>query len=221
MLRFINILLYSFLGLSLYLIFIHIVKTEYFEYPSKGIDEVIYEGQSKVSADLTKFEGNDYYTFQIMFSYIKSDIIVNDINVQMIKAFDNTDSVLKQIKIRAYSGMQTSEYPEFKNFSDITSTLRNLNLASNPYFAYDFEFEEKANIKPNKYIVSTNLNITENGQQKTISKRIIIYRKSRLEYIPLDAHSDISFLFVPVFVIITTVLFLIRFIYKRKQKTNA
>ncbi len=215
-----NKLLFIFLGLTVFLIVIHLQKIDYYENPSKKMSENIYEGQTNVSIKLSKYKSDDYI-FSVTFKDIKSDILVNEINVQVEKVNENTNSPLDLIKILPYSSNQTFDTPEFKAFSEIPNNLRVLNTDSNPYFAYDFFFEQNAKIETNEFLIKIHLNITEDGNEKNITKELTIQKISKIELNPLDAHSDVSFLLIPVTGILTIIFALKWFIDRRKQKTNA
>mgnify|MGYP006149837279 CR=1 FL=1 len=150
MLRLLNILLFIFLGLTVFLIVIHIQKIDYYENSSKRITENIYEGQTTISVHLSKYE-NDDYVLNWSFNHIQSDIIVNDISIQLEKVFEQKSTSLDLIKILPYSGMHPWDIPEYKSFSEIPTSLRKLNTESNPYFAYDLIFGQNANIETNVF----------------------------------------------------------------------
>lgn len=214
MFRLSKILFFIFLGLSVFLIVIHIQISDYFQNPSKSIVEKIYEGQTNISIYLSKYE-NDHYTFHVSFNNIRSDIFVNEMKVQIVKANENIQDSLYLVKILPYSGMHPWDIPEFKSFSEIPSNLRKLNTESNPYFAYDFIFGRDTKIGGNDFSININFKLSENGTEKQITKELTIKRISKMELKPLDAHSDISFLLIPVTGILTIIFALVWFIKRR------
>jgi len=216
----IRLLLFIFLGLTVFLIAIHVQKIDYYENPSKEITEDIYSGKTVISVDLSKYKQDDY-VFNLSFNHILSDILVNDISVQIEKVNEKKSTSLDLIKILPYSGMHPGDIPESKSFSEIPTSLRKLNTESNPYFAYDFIFEQNAKIETNDFLAIINLNISEDGNEKQITQELNIKKISKIEIKPLDAHSDISFLLIPVTVILTIIFALIQIINRRKEKTNA
>lgn len=113
--------------------------------------------------------------------------------------------------------MHNWDIPEFNLFSEIPTNLRILNTDSNPYFAYDFVFKQEAENKNDKFIVKINLNLSESGNEKNLTKELVIQKQSKIEIKPLDAHSDASFLFIPITAFFTIILTLIRMVYKRKK----
>ena len=219
MFRLINILLFTFLALTVFLIAIHIQKTVYYENPSKDIIEKIYAGQTDISIDLSKYE-NDSYRFNLSFSDIKKDIIVNDINIKLEKVNWNKSTSLELIKILPYSGMHNWDMTEFRKFSKIPTELRTLNTQSNPYFAFDFIFKKSTKKEEDKFLAKINLNIREDGKDKKINTSLLIYRKIKTELKQLDGHSDISFLLIPVTGVLTVIMALILSLYTRRKKTN-
>jgi hypothetical protein len=216
----IRLLLFIFLGLTVFLIVIHIQKIDYYKNPSKEITEDIYLGKTAISVHLSKYEQDDY-VFNLSFNHIQSDILVNDINVQLEKVNELKSTSLDLIKILPYSGMHPWDIPEYKSFSEIPTNLRKLDTESNPYFAYDFIFEQNAKIETKEFLVRINLNISEDGNEKQITKELNIQKISKIELKPLDAHSDISFLLIPVTGVLTIIFALIWIINRRKKKTNA
>lgn len=207
--RLINILIFVFLGLTVLLVAIHIQKTEYFESPSHDIIEELYSGQAKVSTRLTSYE-NDGYEVNFSIYHIKADLVVEDIDIELIKITENENIKLELLKVLPYSGMHNWDIPEFKNFSRIPKDLRRLNTSSNPYFAYDFIFRNKSKKAGDKFKAKISARFIEDGKQITFTKELLILKKSKFEVKPLDAHSDITFLFIPLTSFITVVLLIIK-----------
>ena len=207
--RLINILTFVFLGLTVFFVAIHIQKTEYFENPSKDIIEELYAGKAKVSTHLSYYENDDY---QVNFSihHIKADLVIEHINIDLIKIAENQNVKLELLKVLPYSGMHNWDIPEFKNFSRIPTDLRRLNTSSNPYFAYDFIFKNNLKTPGDKFKAKLSARFIEDGKQKTFTKELSILKKSKIEVKPLDAHSDITFLFIPLFGFITIILLAIK-----------
>ena len=215
-----NIPLLISIGFTVFLIVIHLQRVDYYENPSKDVIENIYNGKTNINIDLSKYE-NDDYVLNLTFNHIKSNILVNDLYVQIEKITEETSTLLNLIKILPYSGMHSWDIPGYKSFSKIPADLRKLNTESNPYFAYDFIFEQNSKVEANKFLIKIKLNISEDGTEKTLAKELTVQKISKIELKPLDTHSDISFLLIPVASILTVIFALIRIRSKLREKTNA
>jgi hypothetical protein len=159
--------------------------------------------------NMDSYDSKDY-RLSLSLNKISANIFISNINLQLTEISVGDAHLLDLIKVRPYSGMDPGETPEFKIFSDVPLELRKLNSSNNPYFAYDFIFKNNEKIQPDKFLVKLNIFFSENGRDKNINKEFEIDRKSKNEIKPLDVHSDVSFLFIPLFGALALLLFVIR-----------
>jgi hypothetical protein len=217
--RLTNILFYILLGLTIFLLAIHVKRTVYFENPSKELTEKAYSGQVIISTHLTSYDNE--YLFNCSFHHIKTEIVVKNLDVQLVQ-FDKTEqTTLNLDKVLPYSGMHPWDIPEFKRFTNISDSLKVLNSSNNPYFAYDFAFKRDAKNMGDKFIAKISVHFKENGSDKNLTKELLIVRKSEIEIKPLDAHSDGSFLLIPVTGLTTVVLLVIKIFVTIRRKQRA
>ena len=217
--RLTNILFYIFLGLAIFLLAIHVKRTVYFENPSKELTENAYSGQVIISTHLTSYDNE--YLFNCSFHHIKTEIVVKNLDIQLVQ-FDKTEqTTLNLDKVLPYSGTHTWDNPEFKNFTDIYDSLKVLNSSNNPYFAYDFAFKRDAKNMGDKFIAKVLVNFKENGDDKNLTKELLIIRKSEFDIKPLDAHRDWSFFLIPVTGLIAVVLLVIKIFVTIRRKQAA
>ena len=198
----INILLYTFLGLTVFLVAVHLKKVEYYiniKSNDKTID--LFSESFKCTAYLNRDYNNDFKV-QLSFHHIDSDF-------QIIDLFVNLDN-LELIGIEPYHGMSTSDKLTYSNFYIIPDTLKNLTKKSNPYFAFDHIF--RANDKCDNFHLIIKVKTNTNGEEKIISEDVVIVKNSKIELRPWDMHSDFSFLFIPLFGLISFILIIVKLI---------
>lgn len=214
-----TILFYIFLCLTLFLLAIHVKRTVYFEYPSKAQTEQVYSGQAIITTHMTAHDSG--YIFNFSLHHIRTEIVIKNFDIELIKFGMGVNSALNLDKVLPYNGMHNWDIPEFKSFEKIPDTLRALNSFNNPYYAYDFVFKDDAINLGDKFIANISADFTENGKENHLVKEILIFRKSKLEIRPLDAHSDGSFLLIPITGLITIILFLgkIFVIIRQRQRS--
>ncbi|MFD2522983.1 hypothetical protein [Emticicia soli] len=217
MIKTINVFLYTCLSLTIFLIVIHIKKIDYYENPSKGIIENIYTGLTKISTHFSREDSLDY-RLSLSFNHIQTQILVDKIEIYAEGIKSSQSNVLKIKKILPYSGMHNWNIPEFKKYSEIPSNLKILNLENNPYFAFDFILSSESNLELEKFKIKILLNFTENLISKNLDKELIILKKNKIQFKPLDNHSDGTLILLPFLIIISSVLAIFKFQYKRKQK---
>ncbi|MEA5404209.1 hypothetical protein VB776_14860 [Arcicella sp. DC2W] len=203
--RTVNTLYYTFLILIFFLIVIHIKRIDYYENPSKEIIENIYTGLTNISTHFSQEDSLDY-RLNLSFNHIQAKILVKDIEVFVVGINDDNSTVLRINKILPYSGMHNWDIPEFKKFSKIPTNLKSLNSESNSYFAYDFILTPKSDIELEKFKIIIKLNFTENSIDKNINKELIILKKNKIRFKPLDNHSDGTLILIPILIIVTIIL---------------
>lgn len=204
--------------MTLFLLVIHVKRTSYFENPSKEVTQNIYSGQSIISTHMTSSDNK--YIFNCSFYNIRSGIVIKNFDIDLIKFDKGKNSTLNLEKILPYSGMHPWDIPQFKNFAIIPDSLKVLNSSNNPYFAYDYVFEDDRKNYGDKFIVKISADFTENYIEKHLIKELLIIRKSKLEVVPLDAHSDGSYLLIPIIGLITVILFVVK-IFVRVRRRQA
>lgn len=219
MLKTINVFFYAFLTLTSFIVVIHFKKIDYYEYPSKGIIENLYTGLTKISTHISKEDSLDY-TLSISFNHIKTSIFIHKIEINAEEVNSQETNVLRINKILPYSGMHNWDIPEFSKFSDIPENLRSLNVANNPYFAYDYILSSPAHIELKKIKIRVKISFTENSILKNLDKELIILKKSKIGFKPLDNHSDGTLFLIPSLMIITTILWAYKVKYKRSKNRN-
>ncbi len=204
------------LGITLLLIIIHLRCKDYFENPSKDITENIYEGKTKISIYLSKYEQHSYFV-HVSFNNIKSHVLVNDIDVELSAIHIDTSFKFSLMKVLAYNGMQSWDKQEFKCFSEVLDSLKIIDSSNNPYFGYDFIFSQPIREESQDFLVKIKLNFTEESKECFVEKAINIKRKNKLKLTPIDSHSDITFILIPIFGVLTCVLLLIIIVSKLKK----
>jgi hypothetical protein len=208
-----HILALSFLGLTIFIILIHLKTIEYFvdsETNKTGFD--IYEGNFKVTANLDN-EDKQFLKVDLWFSHVLSDLKVKNLNLKL------SDFDLYQIRV--YQGMLPREPLLYRNFSEIPDSIRIIQsgLVKNDYFAYDYHFQkEKIN---KKQFLEIQMIIQNKGIEKTISQKIEIKRIKKIEF--KVVHGDASVLLIPIFGFISLIFsmtILVKFI-RQKNKNSA
>jgi hypothetical protein len=217
--KLINLLLYIFLGLTILLLVTHVRKNTYFENPSRELIEEINNNGFVISTSL-KSAGIDY-SLNCSLNHIKAEIQIQDLQIGLSQIDSGKGNDLLLEKILPYSGMHTWDIPEFRSFSEIPDSLKFVDSSSNPYFAYDFIFKLNPKYSGDLFIVKITANFTVNGETKKISQQVVMNRKSKFEIRPLDAHSDITFFFIPITAFVTIILVIVRLLLKRNRKTSA
>jgi hypothetical protein len=108
----------------------------------------------------------------------------------------------------------------YPDFSSIPDSIKFLSTTSNPYFAFDNMFT--LNSIGRRFILRINIQMIERGRLKSISSVNYINRIEKIKIRPLDMHSDFTFLFIPIFGIISVILLIISMIgLIKKNKNNA
>ena len=161
--------------------------------------------------EVTIFLGKDVdnkLLISVWFNHIKSDFEVSD----MLIAIDDT----KLVEIKPYSGMKPWDIPTYQKFESIPDSIKHLTIESNPYFAFDHIY--KVGTDKSQYKLNISILTTKQGIKEEIRKDVVFVKSSRIELRPWDMHSDISFIFIPIFGFISIVLILIKYIILIKEK---
>ena len=72
-----------------------------------------------------------------------------------------------------------------------------------------------------KFIAKISADFLESNKEKDFRKEILITKKSKLEIKPLDAHSDVSILLIPVTGLIAVILMLIKIFGNLRPRQNS
>ena len=216
MIRSLYLLLFIFLGLTIFDSVIHIQSVPYFINISNPKSNDIYTGQVSISNSLQSYD-TCQYTLSVWFYKINEEIILKDIRLIIVQKDQNDSFLLRPFKIRAYSGMETRAYPEFFSFSEIPDSLKKITKTDNPYFAYDFIFVGKNKGRSTSFSENVAIDFTENGKALSIRKNITIQVKYKSEILPWDMHSDFTYLFIPFFGLISIILAFIILILKYRR----
>ena len=209
----IYILAILFLGLTVFIILIHLKTIEYFVDSETNKTEIeVYEDNFKVTVNLDN-ENEQYLKVNLWFSHVLSNLIVSDLSMKL------SESNLFQILI--YQGMLPREPLLYRDFSEIPDSIRIIQsgLVKNDYFAYDHYFQkEKINkIQSLEFFLA----IQDKGVEKKITKKIEIKRVEKIEF--RVVHGDASVLLIPIFGIITILFSLISmviFLGKKNKNTG-
>jgi hypothetical protein len=207
-----TILLLIFLGLTVFLIAVHLKKIEYFIDSKTGETYIpLYENNFKLSA---YFNNHTDSTLNLTLSFhnVKTKFNLSSLNVQL----DN----LELIEIKPYNGMKPWDIEAYSNFASIPDSLKYISELSNPYFAFDNIF--KFDSTQEKFRLRISLQFIENAIATNMTKTIEIVKIDKIKLRPFDLHNDITYLLIPVFGLISFVLIILNLIYRlRKNKNNA
>lgn len=205
--KILNILIIIFLGLTISLTVTHLKKTESYlnsETGSKLIE--LFDGKFKCISYVTRDSENNLKV-HLNFHHIQTNFNIKKLKIKL------DDKQL--IWIKPYSGMKNWNNPTYNNFKNIPDSLKLLSSESNPYYAFDHLFKV---INPNnRYKLIFELETKE--KNKIISKKIELIRDEKYELKPWDVHSDITFLLIPLFGLISLVLIIIRLVTKKTPNT--
>jgi hypothetical protein len=204
----IHILALSFLGLTIFIILIHMKTIEYFvdsETNETGID--VYEDNFKVTVNLNN-EDKQFLKVNLWFSHVLSDLKVKNLNLKL--------SDFNLFQIRVFQGMLPREPLLYRNFSEIPDSIRFIQagLVKNDYFAYNHYFQKEEINK--KLFLEIRMIIQNKGIEKTISQKIEIKRIKKIEF--KVVHGDASVLLIPIFGIISLIFsmtILVKFIRQK------
>ncbi|WP_145854425.1 hypothetical protein [Pedobacter suwonensis] len=213
-----NTLLYIFLSITIISLVTHSRKNTYFENPSSQLSEKIYNNGFVISTSL-KSEGTGY-SFDCSLNNIKAEIQIQDLQIGLSQIESEKENNLLLEKILPYSGMHNWDIPEFRSFSEIPDSLKFINSSSNPYFAYEFIFKLNPKYSGERFTAKITADFTKNGVRKKIAREVTMVRKSKFEIRPFDAHSDISYFFIPIAALLTVILVIIKQFLKRNGKLS-
>ena len=209
----IYILAILFLGLTVFIILIHLKTIEYFVDSETNKTEIeVYEDNFKVTVNLDN-ENEQYLKVNLWFSHVLSNLIVSDLSMKL--------NEFNLFQILIYQGMLPREPLLYRNFSEIPDSIRIIQsgLVKNDYFAYDHYFQKE---KINKIqFLEIFLAIQDKGVEKKISKKIEIKRVEKIEF--RVVHGDASVLLIPIFGIITiffSLISMVMFIGKKNKNTG-
>lgn len=195
-----NILLIIFLGLTTFLVIVHLKNVEYF-IDSKTNESFIQIPNKSFNLNYSIHEDvENIIHVHLSFNRIKTKFQVLGLKVKV--------NELEISEIEPYWGMKTWDNETFKRFIDIPDSLKYLSTESNPYYAYDHLFKDKSKAK--KYNVVIEALIHENDKNYSISKKSEIERINKIEVRPWDMHSDFTFLLIYLFGFISIVLIIIK-----------
>lgn len=209
----IYILAILFLGLTVFIILIHLKTIEYFVDSETNKTEIeVYEDNFKVTVNLDN-ENEQYLKVNLWFTHVLSNLIVSDLSLKL--------SEFNLFQILIYQGMLPREPLLYRNFSEIPDSIRIIQsgLVKNDYFAYDHYFQKE---KINKIqSLEIFLAIQDKGVEKNITKKIEIKRVEKIEF--RVVHGDASVLLIPIFGIITiffSLISMVMFIGKKNKNTG-
>lgn len=209
----IYILAILFLGLTVFIILIHLKTIEYFVDSETNKTEIeVYEDNFKVTVNLDN-ENEQYLKVNLWFTHVLSNLIVSDLSLKL--------SEFNLFQILIYQGMLPREPLLYRNFSEIPDSIRIIQsgLVKNDYFAYDHYFQKE---KINKIqSLEIFLAIQDKGVEKNITKKIEIKRVEKIEF--RVVHGDASVLLIPIFGIITiffSLISMVIFIGKKNKNTG-
>jgi hypothetical protein len=206
--RALNILLSVSLLITIPLIVSHLEKVVYFiDLETKETETKFKNKDFEVAIFLNKGIDNKL-PLSVWFNRIKSDFKVLDLHISV----DDTEL----IEIKPYSGMKPWDIPTYQKFESIPDSIKYLTIESNPYYAFDHIY--KAETDKSKYNLKISILITKQGEKEEIRKDVVFARSSKIELRPWDMHSDISFIFIPIFGFISIVLTLIKLSILAKEK---
>ena len=195
-----NILLFLFIGLTTFLVIIHLKNVEYFIDSKTNESSIQISNKNfNVNYSINKDSENNLH-LGLSFCKIKTKFQVLELKVKVNK--------LEIIEIEPYWGMEPSKNGKFKRFVDIPDSLKYLSTESNPYYAYDHLFKDKSKTK--KYNVEIEALIHENDNNYSINRKSEIERISKIEVRPWDMHSDLTFLLIYLFGFISILLIVIK-----------
>jgi hypothetical protein len=207
----IYILTLLFLGLTVYIILIHLKKIEYFvntETNKTGID--LYKNDFKIAMQLDN-QDRQFLRVNLFFTNLTNDLLIRDISLKM--------DGIKLEKIKTFQNMQPFEPLSFNSFIAIPDSLR---LISKELIgSYEFEhYFEKSAIQKNQPI-EIQLVVEEKGIQKRIYKKVLINKIERIEFI--IEHGETTALLIPLFGLISLIFISIIIVksISRKRKNSA
>ena len=195
-----NILLLIFVGLTTFLVIVHLENVEYFIDSKTNESSIQITNKSfNINYSIHEDSENNLHV-DLSFYKIKTKFQVLELKVKV--------NELEMIEIVPYWGMKTWDNEKFKRFIDIPDSLKNLSTESNPYYAYDHLFKDISKTK--KYNVEIEALIHENDKNYSINKKSEIERINKIEVRPWDMHSDFTFLLIYLFGFISIVLIVIK-----------
>ena len=183
------------------------------------LSETVYSGQVIISTSLISYDSE--YVFRTNFHHITTGIVIKKFDIELIKFNAAKNTMLRLKKVLPYSAMKPWDVHEYLNFAKIPDSLKTLNSSDNPYYAYDYIFKEDVANLGDKFIAKISADFLENDKEKDFRKEIFITKKSKLEIKPLDAHSDVSILLIPVTGLITVILMLIKIFGNLRRRQNS
>jgi hypothetical protein len=209
MTKILNILIIIFLGLTIFLIIVHLKEEEHLIISETGKSRIeLYNNEFKCSAYLIQ---NDEDKIIVNLSFHHNEAAYKIIGI--LVRLNN----LEPLSIKPFHGMKTWDNPEYGNFDKIPDSLKFLSTQSNPYYAFEHVF--KVNNELNKFNLYLEVITQEKGQ--IISKEVEIIKNKTIELKPWDMHSDITFLFIPLFTLLSLILILIKVILLIRRKIKS
>lgn len=185
------------------------------------LENVVYYINIETKDTATKFQNKDFevtiflnkgidntISSNVWFSRIKSDFKVLDLNISV----DDTELV----RIKPYSGMKPWDIPYYQKFENIPDSIKHLSIEPNPYFAFDHIYKEET--YRHKYNLKIAILTTKQGIKEEIRKDVVYTKSNKIELRPWDMHSDISFVFIPIFGFISSLFIVIKLLILIKDK---